>query len=296
MGKTVSAVTSGLIMDRGISKGVGKAQAGYNQAIGSISQGKQDALNMLSPYTGLGGQATNLLSTLLMGKSFDPSTNQFSDVAPQNRLSAFFESPDYQFNFSEGMRALEASQAARSGLLSSRAMREAQRYGSGLASGQYENYLSNLFKALDVGQASAGKGANIITDTAGQIGQAQIGIGNVSMQGKLARAKNLADTSSAVIKGFGGAATGGMGASGMFSPDMLAAMGASDINLKTDIVGVGESPSGIPIYHFKYRGSDKTYEGVMAQDILEINPEAVNNKHGFLTVDYDQLDVQFKEV
>ena len=41
----------------------------------------------------------------------------------------------------------------------------------------------------------------------------------------------------------------------------------SDIRLKTDIELTGQSPTGVNIYSFKYKGDDKTYEGVMAQEV-----------------------------
>jgi hypothetical protein len=67
----------------------------------------------------------------------------------------------------------------------------------------------------------------------------------------------------------------------------------SDIRLKDDINLIGKSPSGINIYTFRYKGEDKKYQGVMAHQV----PEAsfVDDK-GYLMVDYNKLDVEFKEV
>ena len=68
--------------------------------------------------------------------------------------------------------------------------------------------------------------------------------------------------------------------------------------MKQDIVKLGRSPSGIPIYRFKYKeafdpdGSGATYVGTMAQDLLETNPTAViTGDDGFYRVNYDQIDV-----
>jgi len=66
---------------------------------------------------------------------------------------------------------------------------------------------------------------------------------------------------------------------------------ASDIRLKTDIKLTSKSPSGINIYSFKYKGDDKTYEGVMAQEVPWASSIATN---GYLQVDYSKVDVQFK--
>ena len=78
----------------------------------------------------------------------------------------------------------------------------------------------------------------------------------------------------------------------------------SDIRLKKDINRLGESPSGIPVYSFKYREDMKdvlqdedttsVYFGAMAQDLLELAPEAVGvGSNGYYAVDYSKIDVDF---
>ena len=67
----------------------------------------------------------------------------------------------------------------------------------------------------------------------------------------------------------------------------------SDIRLKDDINLVGKSPSGINIYTFKYKGDDKKYQGVMAHQVPHAS---IVNDEGYLMVDYNKLDVEFKEV
>ena len=79
---------------------------------------------------------------------------------------------------------------------------------------------------------------------------------------------------------------------------------ASDIRLKKDIHCLGKSPSGIPVYSFKYREDMKdvlqdedttsVYFGAMAQDLLELAPEAVGvGPNGYYSVDYSKIDVDF---
>jgi hypothetical protein len=67
----------------------------------------------------------------------------------------------------------------------------------------------------------------------------------------------------------------------------------SDQRLKEDIKLVGKSPSGINIYSFKYKHTDGTYEGVMAQEV----PWArTMTDTGFYMVDYGKVDVEFRRV
>ena len=73
----------------------------------------------------------------------------------------------------------------------------------------------------------------------------------------------------------------------------LSAYQLSDIRLKEDIKLVGKSASGINIYNFKYKGDDKTYQGVMAHQV----PHASHiTDSGYLVVDYSKIDVNFKEL
>jgi len=68
----------------------------------------------------------------------------------------------------------------------------------------------------------------------------------------------------------------------------------SDIRLKENVQHVGER-DGFPLYSFNYIGQpDTTYIGVMAQDVAEIQPDAVENIDGFLAVDYGKLGFELE--
>ena len=71
----------------------------------------------------------------------------------------------------------------------------------------------------------------------------------------------------------------------------------SDRKLKENIKKLGKSSSGIGIYKFNYIGQTKKYIGTMADDVMKVVPEAVTTMaNGFLGVNYNLIDVQFKEV
>ena len=67
----------------------------------------------------------------------------------------------------------------------------------------------------------------------------------------------------------------------------------SDVRLKTDIELTDKSPSGVNVYSFKYKGDDKTYQGVMAQ---EVPWASITGDDGYLKVDYSKVDVEFKRL
>ena len=72
---------------------------------------------------------------------------------------------------------------------------------------------------------------------------------------------------------------------------------ASDIRLKENITKVGNSPSGINIYEWNYKGNTQRYRGVMAQEILERHPEAVAlQPDGYMSVYYGKIDVKMEMV
>lgn len=78
---------------------------------------------------------------------------------------------------------------------------------------------------------------------------------------------------------------------GLFSAGAnLLPLAFSDIRLKRDIERVGELPSGLPVYDFKYVWSDEVQTGVMAQDVRVFFPEAVYpHESGYLMVDYGRI-------
>jgi len=69
----------------------------------------------------------------------------------------------------------------------------------------------------------------------------------------------------------------------------------SDIRAKEKIERTGESLSGIPTYEFNYIGDNNRYSGAMAQDLLEMNIDAVSmGDDGFYRVNYNNIDVDMR--
>jgi hypothetical protein len=68
----------------------------------------------------------------------------------------------------------------------------------------------------------------------------------------------------------------------------------SDVRLKRDIIPVGEA-SGLGLYRYRYLWSDTAYVGVMAQEVAEVVPEAVQRgADGYLRVDYSRLGLRLQ--
>lgn len=124
-------------------------------------------------------------------------------------------------------------------------------------------------------------------DVSGQDLARQLQSQQLGFQGAQASKNRSAARTNALI-----GAAGGVGSAGF--------QAFSDVTLKENIEKVGESGSGIPIYHFDYINKDHgdgRFEGVMAQDLQELKPEAVIVvDNGYLMVDYNKIDVTFRRV
>ncbi|MGH9664983.1 MAG: DUF3300 domain-containing protein, partial [Bryobacteraceae bacterium] len=85
--------------------------------------------------------------------------------------------------------------------------------------------------------------------------------------------------------GFRGGGGGGRGGGGR----------RSDLALKHDVVLLGYLDDGLGYYRFSYLGSQKTYVGVIAQEVESVMPAAVTRgSDGYLRVYYDRLGLTFR--
>ncbi|ALE03064.1 tail fiber domain-containing protein [Bartonella ancashensis] len=73
--------------------------------------------------------------------------------------------------------------------------------------------------------------------------------------------------------------------------------GLSDARVKENIVPVGQK-NGYPIYEFNYKGYSQRYRGVIAQELLHLNPQAVRlcKKTRLFYVDYSELGFEIEPV
>ncbi|WP_455476324.1 tail fiber domain-containing protein [Bartonella sp. B17] len=73
--------------------------------------------------------------------------------------------------------------------------------------------------------------------------------------------------------------------------------GLSDVRVKENIVPVGKK-NGYPLYTFNYKGDPQRYQGVLAQEVLLLNPDAVymDPKTKLLHVDYGKIGFKIKKI
>jgi hypothetical protein len=146
-----------------------KASRAAAAAAEEIRRSKQEAIGYLAPYRQSGSLALSPLTGLLTGNQYDPNTGQTTAINSEQQQALFQKSPGYQFRIDQAMKNVQASQAAKGGLLSGGAMKELSDYGSGMASSEYGNYINQLMGLSGIGERAATNSGNFATGAGAQI-------------------------------------------------------------------------------------------------------------------------------
>lgn len=137
---------------------------------------------------------------------------------------------------------------------------------------------------LGLGLGAIGAGTPQLFDigTALNLGAAQRqNIVNAQAAGAQASAARSAGLMGGLGSAFGGLMQGAGAAGGLGALFAL-----SDKRVKTNIKRVGKTDGGLPVYTYKYKGSNTTQMGVMAQDVEKKKPNAVKEFGGLKAVNY----------
>lgn len=276
------------------------AKSAANKQAGAATTAAEQQAAQKQPWvdagkTGLGQLSTGLAPGGQFTQKFDSSMATNSDAE--------------KMALSEGMGAINNSNAAKSGTLNSNALHEATKFAEG-TSAQYQNQAFNQWEQqqqtqLSATESLAGTGLTAVNSSAdstanlmvgganaqaaGTIGQANAITGGISQLGNLLTTPRVTTPSNTM--GSVGINDSQYGGDPYASPGELdSAFSLSDERLKTDKKQVGETKDGTPIYTYRMKGSSKRQMGVMAQDVEKKNPAAVR-KHpsGFKMVDYSKV-------
>lgn len=106
----------------------------------------------------------------------------------------FFESPGYQWQLDQGLKAIDHSQAARGIYTSGETVKAEDRYAQGLASQDFQNYTSGLANIAGLGTSGTNATTAAGTSAANNISNELIASGN-------ARASSYANAGSAINSG-----------------------------------------------------------------------------------------------
>jgi hypothetical protein len=178
------------------AKSAAKTQAAASdRAIAAQQAGLAAQEAISAPFVDKGTEAMNRLAAMTEpgGEYYEPFSK-----------TDFTQDPGYAFRFKEGMKGLNASAAARGGLISGNALRAATAYGQEMGSQEYTNafnrYYAERSNRMDplkfltgVGQAAgAGQASNIGAAT-GNIANLTTGAGNAMAAGQVGSANAYAN-------------------------------------------------------------------------------------------------------
>lgn len=173
----------------------GKAKADKQKKIAKESnamllQGRNDALQNsgLQGYADVGAQGRDRTAALL-GLGGDPA-------AAQQGFDNYLNSSGYRFQQQAGTDALNSRLAASGMSRSGAGIKAAMKYGQGIGSSYFDNYLNQVNKVTDRGYNASQDIANIYTGNATQRA-------NVFSQGYNDAANTRADAQQSVLNIFG---------------------------------------------------------------------------------------------
>lgn len=168
VGAAIGGIVGGGLSAWGATQAAKKQEAAANRALALEERRYGRTQQQLAPFINVGqGAVTSLGQLYGLGGG-----EAFSDAA----LETFRKSPDYQFAFDEGRRALEFSAAGRGMLRSGNTLRDLTQFGQGLASQQFGGYVNRLLSLARLGrgatETAAGAGSTLAPLALG-IGEAQ---------------------------------------------------------------------------------------------------------------------------
>lgn len=157
-----------------------------------------------NPYGGTptGGGSPTPTSTVTPGgatlpnegggvQTYTPTPEEIEQQRREEAMARFYRSPDYDFRFNEGVRAMDSSAAARGMLMSGAQLRGITDFGQNLAAGEYGNYINRLSGIAGLAQTPqnpyAGTQASLYGGLMGAYGQA--GANQANIQGNNANAQ-----------------------------------------------------------------------------------------------------------
>lgn len=212
----VAAAGIGAMATSGAADTAANAQmdASNNSIAAQERQQAQTRADLL-PYNKAGWGATNALTDLTgTGTGEDPLKSYFSPITMDE--ATLEQTPGYQFNLTQGLKATQNSAAARGLGVSGAALKGAASYATGLADNTYQNQFNNattnqtnMFNRLmgisTLGEnAAAQTGANG-TQIAANIGNSLTGIGNAQAAAAMASGNAISSGASNAASGISNA-------------------------------------------------------------------------------------------
>jgi hypothetical protein len=240
----------------------GELQSGYNTASGLLAPtenlgfGAEDILAQLyginsptgsgTPGTGqaggMGANGPNNGPTSIPGSAGTAGAS--GTGTPNTNFSSFYNSPGFQYAIQQAGQSTNALASAGGNLFSSGTLNSLNKNVQGVASGQYNNYVSQLLSMAGMGAGAASTNAGLATSTAANEANVTTGAGAAQASGVTGAAGAIAGGVNTAINGLTSAAgmAGGFGGAG--APNASGVAGATGIG--------GSIPTANPGYTLSY--------------------------------------------
>lgn len=180
---TAAAIIGGSLISALAAMSAASTQAGATSgAIGVQERQFQQVFESLAPYRALGEKGIAGLERLMLG-------------TPEEVQKTLESRPGFKFRFGQGVKATEAGQAAKSGLLSGAAGKELTMFGQGFASAEFDKEFDRFLQLTNIG-----RGAQTTSAVAGA--GASTNISNLLMQGGANQAQLFSNLNNAIQGGF----------------------------------------------------------------------------------------------
>lgn len=159
------------------NKQAGAVKSAANSSIAEQNAEYNQTRADQAPWRTTGASALDQIAKLYGLDTVDANGNVVKGSGKAD-FSSFTTAPDYTFAQSQGQDAINRSAAARGGLLSGAAVKAGETYASGLASQNFQNYVSNLSGVAGAGQAATNATQAAGTNRANQNSAATMSAGN----------------------------------------------------------------------------------------------------------------------
>lgn len=135
-GAAAVAVVGGVMGNNSAKKAAGAQKKAQAKAMKEQKKMYEQSRKDMQPYMESGTLANTDLN-MRMGLAGDASNKDYGFLMKRFNNQEFEKDPGYQWRRDEGNRGIAATQAAKGGLLSGAAAKEASRYNQGFASNEY---------------------------------------------------------------------------------------------------------------------------------------------------------------
>lgn len=159
------------------NKQAGAVKSAANSSIAEQNAEYNQTRADQAPWRTTGASALDQIAKLYGLDTVDANGNVVKGSGKAD-FSSFTTAPDYTFAQSQGQDAINRSAAARGGLLSGAAVKAGETYASGLASQNFQNYVSNLSGVAGAGQSATNATQAAGTNRANQNSAATMSAGN----------------------------------------------------------------------------------------------------------------------